>query len=242
MSTDFWDRLRSTTPARIGIARYGAGVATGSVLDAQALHARARDAVHRPLDVPALVEDLRALDLGIPRVLASAAADRREYLGRPDLGRRPAGPLDRSTSPVDLAIVVADGLSAGAAQEHAPALLGALLPLLDGGTTIAPPVVATLGRVALGDHLGEALGARLVLMLLGERPGLSSTDSLGAYLTWAPRPGLPDARRNCVSNIRPPAGLSYESAARTLAALMVGARRLGGTGVHLKDRGDELLA
>ncbi len=172
--------------------------------------------------------------------MPSAAPDRATYLSRPDLGRRPADPLARADRPVDLAVVLADGLSAEAVSRHAVAVLGELLPLLDAGTTVAAPVIATQARVALGDHVGEALAGRMVLVLLGERPGLSSSDSLGAYLTWAPRPGIADSARNCVSNIRPPHGLDHASAARTLAMLIGGARRLGGTGVRLKEGGGEL--
>jgi ethanolamine ammonia-lyase small subunit len=139
---------------------------------------------------------------------------------------------------VDLAVVIADGLSAAAVEEHAVPLLAELLPLLDAATTVAAPVVALQARVALGDHVGQALGARLVLVLIGERPGLSASDSLGAYLTWAPTPGVVDSARNCVSNIRPPLGLDHGTAARTIAGLIVGARRIGATGVRLKAGGN----
>jgi ethanolamine ammonia-lyase small subunit len=237
--SDFWAALRRTTPARIGLGRAGAGVPTRAVLEAGTAHAVARDAVHAPLDVPAVVADLAALGLGDPVVVASAAPDRPTYLRRPDLGRTPgAGTRDRldgiaSTAP-DLAVVVADGLSAAAVHAHAVPLVGALLPLLDSTLTVARPVLATQARVALGDHIGHALGAGLVLVLIGERPGLSASDSLGAYLTWAPRPGVLDSARNCVSNIRPPQGLDHATAARLVASLVVGARQLGATGVRLK--------
>ncbi|MEP9383214.1 ethanolamine ammonia-lyase subunit EutC [Nocardioides sp. KR10-350] len=244
-SADFWSRLRRTTPARIGLGRAGTGQPTAAVLAAGAAHAAARDAVHLPLDVDAVVAGLAALGLGAPAVVASAAPDRATYLTRPDLGRLPGSELPRipttSTDGVpELAVVVADGLSAEAVHAHAVGLLQALLPLLDAVTTVAPPVVATQARVALGDHLGEALGARLVLVLIGERPGLSSADSLGAYLTWDPKPGIQDSARNCVSNIRPPHGLDYDTAARTIASLVAGARQLGATGVRLKDGAGEL--
>lgn len=238
--TDFWAPLRSTTPARIGLGRAGAGLTTRAVLEAGAAHALARDAVHLPLDVSAVVDDLGALGLGEPVVVESAAPDRAAYLTRPDLGRRPASSVPEATRPTDLAVVVADGLSATAVATHAVPLLRALLPLLDEATTVAPPVVALQARVAIGDHVGEALGAALALVLIGERPGLSSTDSLGAYLTWAPRPGVLDSARNCVSNIRPPHGLDYDTAARTIGSLVVGARRLGTTGVRLKAGHPEL--
>lgn len=233
--SDFWAPLRPSTPARVGLGRAGDAQPTRDLLAFGAAHAAARDAVHLPMDVAAVVEDLRGLGLGEPRVVASAAPDRATYLTRPDLGRVPAAPLDVATGDgLDLAVVVADGLSSAATQAHAVPLLAELLPLLDAGMSLAAPVVATQARVALGDHVGAALGARLVLVLIGERPGLSSSDSLGAYLTWAPRPGVLDSARNCVSNIRPPHGLDHATAARTIASLLVGARHLGATGVGLK--------
>ncbi|GAA4760811.1 ethanolamine ammonia-lyase subunit EutC [Nocardioides endophyticus] len=240
--SDFWEQLRATTPARIGLARRGNAVSTSDVLRLGAAHAIARDAVHLPLDVAALRAGLYGIGLGEPIMVPSAAPDRATYLSRPDLGRRPAEPLQRVGRPVDLAVVLADGLSAEAVHRHAVPLVGKLLPLLDAGTTLAAPVIATQARVALGDHVGEALAARMVVVLVGERPGLSSHDSLGAYLTWAPRPGLPDSARNCVSNIHPPHGLDHATAARTLAALIGGARRLRATGVQLKDSDDELAS
>jgi ethanolamine ammonia-lyase small subunit len=242
--SDFWSDLRSTTPARIGLGRAGTGLTTRAVLEADAAHALARDAVHLPLDTVALGADLRTLGLGDPAMVASAAPDRATYLTRPDLGRVPAAGALAGLSPPtdrpDLAVVVADGLSATAVAAHAVPLMRALLPLLDAATTLAAPVLATQARVALGDHVGAALGARLVLVLIGERPGLSSSDSLGAYLTWAPRPGVLDSARNCVSNIHPPQGLDHGTAARTIAALVSGARQLGATGVRLKAGTSEL--
>jgi len=243
--SDFWADLRRTTPARIGLGRAGTGQPTAAVLAAGAAHAAARDAVHLPLDVDRVVTGLAGLGLGEPRVVASAAGDRTTYLTRPDLGRVPADDLaalrqDRPVEAADLVVVVADGLSAEAVHAHAVPLLTALLPLLDAATTVAPPVVATQARVALGDHVGQALGARLVLVLIGERPGLSSADSLGAYLTWDPKPGVLDSARNCVSNIRPPHGHDHHTAARTIAALVAGARALGATGVRLKAGAPEL--
>ena len=241
MTTDFWAALRGTTPARIGLGRVGTGLTTTAVLESATAHALARDAVHLPLDIPVLVTELETLGLGTPAVVASAARDRATYLTRPDLGRRPGGPLpDPPAERTDLAILLADGLSARAVAAHAVPLLRELLPLLDAGAVVAPPVLATQGRVALGDHVGQALHAGLVLVLIGERPGLSSHDSLGAYLTWDPQPGVLDSARNCVSNIRPPHGLDHATAARTIAALIVGARRLGGTGVRLKAGGREV--
>ncbi|MFT4084612.1 MAG: ethanolamine ammonia-lyase subunit EutC [Nocardioides sp.] len=239
--SDFWDTLRGTTPARVGLGRAGSGEPTAAVLAAGAAHAAARDAVHLPLDVDRVVAELTGLGMGEPVLVASAAPDRATYLTRPDLGRQPGSPLPANAG-AELAVVVADGLSATAVHAHAAALLEALLPLLDATTTVAPPVVATQARLALGDHLGAALGTRLVLVLIGERPGLSSADSLGAYLTWDPRPGILDSARNCISNIRPPRGLDYDTAARTIASLIVGARQLGATGVRLKDASAQLGA
>ena len=234
MSDDLWQRLRAHTPARIGIGRSGTGTPTAAVLSTTAAHAAARDAVHAELDVPMLQRDLEGLGLGPVSVVPSAAPDRSTYLTRPDLGRTPGGALpDRGDA--EIAVVLADGLSAVATQTHAVPLLAALLPLLDSPTTLAAPMIATQARVALGDHIGQAVGAQLMLVLIGERPGLSASDSLGAYLTWRPQPGILDSARNCVSNIRPPHGLDYDTAARTIAALITGARQLGATGVRLKD-------
>lgn len=245
---DFWAPLRPSTPARIGLGRAGSALPTRTVLEVGAAHALARDAVHRPLDADALAADLDRLGLGPAHVVGSAAPDRATYLTRPDLGRAPADDErwralvsagDGSTSD-DLAVVLADGLSSAAVAAHAVPLLEQVLERLDSATAVAAPVIALQARVALGDHIGAALGARMVLVLVGERPGLSASDSLGAYLTWRPRPGVQDSARNCVSNIRPPHGLGYDRAARTLAALVVGARTLGATGVRLKAGGNEL--
>lgn len=239
MTDQLWQRLRTHTPARIGIGRSGTGTPTAAVLSATAAHAAARDAVHAELDVSTLKRDLEGLGLGPALVVPSAAPDRSTYLTRPDLGRAPGGPLP-DPGDADMAIVLADGLSAVATQSHAVPLLQALLPLLDSPTTVSAPVIATQARVALGDHIGRALGARLVLVLIGERPGLSASDSLGAYLTWNPQPGVLDSARNCVSNIRPPQGLDYATAARTIGSLIAGARQLRATGVRLKDVSGQL--
>jgi ethanolamine ammonia-lyase small subunit len=173
--------------------------------------------------------------------VASAAPDRATYLQRPDLGRQLAEGTALPRADADLAVVLADGLSPRAVSEHGPGLLAALRERL-GGWSLAPPVVATQARVALGDAVGAALGVRAVVVLIGERPGLSSADSLGVYLTWDPRPGRVDSERNCVSNVRPPHGLSYAQAADTVAALLSAARELGASGVALKDEGPALPA
>ncbi len=228
-----WRDLRRFTDARVGLGRAGSAVPTAAHLDFQEAHAMARDAVWSALDVERLAADLAPLGLPVLR-LRSAAADRRTYLLRPDLGRR----LDESTraglprAPGCVAFLVADGLCATGVQHHAPAVLARLLPALT--LPAGPVVIAEQGRVALGDDVGEALGAAAIVVLIGERPGLSATDSLGLYLTWAPRRGRSDAERNCISNVRP-AGLSYDDAAAKAAWLLRAAQGMGGTGVALKD-------
>jgi len=251
-----WAALRQHTPARIALGRVGTSLPTAPQLAFQAAHAEARDAVHRTLDLPPLIDDLAAL--GLPAVaLHSAAPDRTTYLQRPDLGRQ----LDETSRAVlapwrdvpadgeaplhDVAFVIADGLSSLAVQRHAAPLLGALLPLLqaDASTWRVPPVaVVEQGRVAIGDEIGAALRAALVVVLIGERPGLSSPDSLGLYITWAPRVGRQDAERNCISNVRPE-GLDMPEAANSLMWLLGAARARSLTGVRLKDeRARELPA
>ncbi len=235
MTDPSWTPMRALTAARIGLARSGASLGTVPLLEFRLAHARARDAVHHDLVAPPA---LAALGLPVLTV-RSQATDRRGYLMRPDLGRAlDAAGLAALTAHAgrhDLAVVVADGLSALAIERHAASVLGALLPALRaGGWALAPLVVAHQARVALGDAAARALGAGAVLTLIGERPGLSAPDSLGAYLTWAPGAGTTDADRNCVSNIRPD-GLGYQDAAWRLAFLLNRMRALGGSGVRLKD-------
>jgi ethanolamine ammonia-lyase small subunit len=232
--------LKSLTPARVALGRSGASLPTKPLLDFTLAHARARDAVHAAFDAPHLVAGVRALGLAVTEV-SSRAADRGDYLRRPDLGRQldagsAAALADGVTAPCQLAIVVGDGLSAAAVHTHAVALLQSLLPLLNEGDAVAigHVVVASGARVALGDEIGAIIGARMVLMLIGERPGLSAPDSLGAYLTFAPKPGLTDAERNCVSNIHK-AGLSYDEAAHKIAWLIREGLARQVTGVALKD-------
>jgi ethanolamine ammonia-lyase small subunit len=225
------DALQAATRARVALGRAGDALPTREVLRFAADHALARDAVHDALDVPLLQQQLG--DLGPARVVASAAPDRATYLQRPDLGRVLSHGTELEPEDVDLVVVLADGLSARATTAHAVALTRAVLDGLEGWTTSL--VIATQARVALGDPIAEALGARCALVLLGERPGLSAPDSLGAYLTWMPRPGRRDSERNCVSNIRPPHGLATDAAARTLVGLLVAARHLQLSGVQLKD-------
>lgn len=239
MTGDPWVELRRLTPARIGLGRAGPALPTREVLAFALDHARARDAVHLPFDAAAVARQVEALGLTTTTV-ASAARDRATYLRRPDLGRRLApGERERlQASPSrgrDVAIVIADGLSSAAVHAHAIPVIAALAPRLsEAGLSLAAVVLAHQARVALGDAIGEALGARIVVLLVGERPGLSSPDSLGAYVTFDPRIGRSDAERNCVSNIRP-AGLAYADAAHRIAWLVSAALKLGATGVALKD-------
>lgn len=232
---DPWAVLRSATRARVALGRAGDALPTARELEFRVAHAAARDAVHSPLDVDRLRADLD----GEVFVVASAAPDRATYLQRPDLGRQLAEGTTLPGTGADLAVVLADGLSPRAVHAHGPGLVAALLERLP-GWSVAPLVVATQARVALGDAIGAALGVRAVVVLIGERPGLSSADSLGVYLTWDPRPGRVDSERNCVSNVRPPHGLSYAQAADTVATLLGAARELGASGVALKDEGPVL--
>lgn len=241
----FWDELRRSTQARIGLGRAGDALPTADVLEFRAAHAAARDAVHKPLDVEALAAQLRALGLGEPLHVRSRATDRSQYLRRPDLGRLPAeSPAGEGLSAIEhtgaeIGIVLADGLSPRALTDHGAPMLAALAEILGERYTLAPPVIATQSRVALGDHIGHALGVHTLLVLIGERPGLSVADSLGIYLTHLPRPGRSDSERNCISNIHPPEGLGYTRAAQVAAGLIEGARRLGRSGVDLKDTSSE---
>lgn len=235
---DPWAPLRCHTPARIGLGRAGDAMTTHDQLELRLAHARARDAVHAALDVTALRTELDGL---ATIALRSAAADRATYLQRPDLGRTLAEGEASKLSPsgADLAIVLADGLSPLAVQRHAAAVARATIAALP-TWAVAPIVIATQARVALGDEIGEALGAQFVAVLVGERPGLSAADSLGIYLTYEPRAGRMDSERNCISNVRPPVGIGHDEAAAKLAALLTEARRLGLTGVGLKDEGGAL--
>lgn len=239
-----WAGLRRYTAARIGLGRAGASLPTAAHLAFQLAHAQARDAVNLPLDVDAVLNGLRALGEA-PLAVQSQARDRAVYLQRPDLGRRlheaDALRLRALEAPAaDLALVLADGLSALALQRQALPLVDALRQrlLAEGGWTWAPPVVATQARVALGDEVGELLHARCVVVLIGERPGLSAPDSLGVYFSWAPRVGLVDAQRNCISNVRP-AGLAPAAAAAKLHTLLRQARTLQLSGIALKDEQDD---
>jgi ethanolamine ammonia-lyase small subunit len=241
MQPDPWHPLRAQTAARIALGRSGGSMPTREQLDFRLAHARARDAVLSPFDADALAERLRALIRPV-LVVESAARDRAEFLQRPDLGRRLAHTSlalltehARELSRCDLAIIVSDGLSTLAANLETEPLLAALLPLLrENGWNLGPLVVARHARVALQDEIGEILRAKISLILLGERPGLGSADSLGAYFTFAPALGRTDADRNCLSNIRP-GGLPPAEAAHKLHYLLEQSRRLSLSGVQLKD-------
>lgn len=232
---EFWDEQRRTTQARIGLGRAGTALPTRRVLELAGAHAAARDAVHIPLDVERLTAQVREIGIGEPVLATSRAGSREEYLRRPDLGRQPAHHTDIPESGADVGFVLADGLSPTALDHHGAALLAELVAQLGDRHTLAPPVIATQARVGLGDHLGQAARVRTLLVIVGERPGLSVSDSLGIYLTHLPRPGRTDADRNCISNIHPPDGLGYAEAARITVGLIEGALALGRSGVDLKD-------
>lgn len=233
---DQWSDLRRYTAARIALGRTGASLPVNEVLGFALAHAQARDAVHTPLEVEALTAQLQTRDAKVIHV-RSRAGDRATYLSRPDQGRRLDDDSAKTLSAVpdqdaDLVFVLSDGLSSSAVQNHAVPLLNALRPLL-ADFRWAPLLIATQARVALADEAGELLGARLAISLIGERPGLSSPDSLGAYLTFNPRVGRSDAERNCISNIRPE-GLSYVEAAQQISELVRVALKLSLTGVNLR--------
>ena len=234
--------LQAQTPARVGQRRTGISLATSEVLDFQLAHGRARDAVHAPLQPNNLIAALRSITTQDALLLHSAAPHRATYLQRPDLGRKLDEPshqrlrsfAESHNHSFDLAFVIADGLSSLAAERHAVPLLAELLPKLS-SLSLAPISVAEQGRVAIGDEIAHTLSASLVIVLIGERPGLSSPDSLGAYITWKPQPGrTTDAERNCISNIRIE-GLSYTQAAARLLFFIQEARNQQATGITLKD-------
>jgi ethanolamine ammonia-lyase small subunit len=236
---DAWSSLRRHTAARIALGRAGGSLPTAELLDFAMAHAAARDAVQGELDVAALIASLGPLTMPWVR-LKTQALDRLTYLQRPDLGRRlveasRASLHEMNGNAFDVSLIVADGLSAPAAQSQAAPLLLSLFPLLrESGFTLAPLCIVTQARVAVQDEIGFALGAKAALILIGERPGLGTAQSLGAYLVFNPRPGNTDAQRNCVSNIRPD-GLPPVSAAVTLRYLIRESLRRKISGVALKD-------
>ncbi|MEH6641487.1 MULTISPECIES: ethanolamine ammonia-lyase subunit EutC [Halomonadaceae] len=245
-----WERLNAFTDARIGLGRAGVSLPTSKLLAFQLAHAQAQDAVHCPLDVETLSNELtQALNLTeAPLRLHSHAQDRAMYLQRPDYGRRlndetreQLQQAATSQQRYDLAVVVVDGLSALAVQQNSAPFLSTLYQMLSSDAAdwqLAPLTIVEQGRVAIGDEIGGLLNADAVLVMIGERPGLSSPDSLGLYMTWAPEPGLKDDRRNCISNVRP-AGLQIEEAARRFFLLLKEARQLKLSGVKLKDRSED---
>ena len=241
-SADPWTQLKSFTRARIAIGRAGSSLPTKEVLDFGLSHAMARDAVHLPLDIDKLEEDIKKQGFSSIRV-KSMAPDRATYLLRPDWGRRLherslADLSNINTSkPIDFLIVVGDGLSSLAVARHVAPLLAEIRNYLPSTWHTGHVVIASQARVAIGDEIGQALNAKIVAMLIGERPGLSSPDSLGIYLTYSPKLGLSDADRNCISNVRPE-GLQYAAAAKKLIWLAKEAMRLKVTGVALKDESD----
>jgi ethanolamine ammonia-lyase small subunit len=243
-SVDPWIQLKSYTRARIAIGRVGSSLPTKEVLNFGLSHAMARDAVHLALDVDTLESEIQSQNFPTIRV-KSMAPDRASYLLRPDWGRRLH---EQSLSnlqnihlvkPVDFLIVVGDGLSSLAVARHVVPLLKEMKNYLPSDWYTGHVVIASQARVAIGDEIGEALNARMIAMLIGERPGLSSPDSLGIYLTYNPKCGLSDADRNCISNVRPE-GLQYAAAAKKLIWLAKEAMRLKISGVALKDESDVL--
>ncbi|MFA6039997.1 MAG: ethanolamine ammonia-lyase subunit EutC [Methylophilus sp.] len=241
---DPWRNLKSFTRARIALGRVGSSLPTKEVLDFGLSHAMARDAVHLALDVNELASQIEDLDLSVLQV-QSKAPDRTSYLIRPDWGRQ----LDEASreqlkaltpkKSIDFMIVVGDGLSSMAVERHVVPLIAEIQKVIPTEWMLGPVVVASQARVALADEVAELMHARMVVMLIGERPGLSSPDSLGAYLTYQPHAGCSDADRNCISNIRPE-GLNYTAAAKKLIWLAKEAMRMQVSGVALKDESDAL--
>jgi len=232
------DQLKEFTAARIGIGRTGVSIPIKQALELKLAHAHARDAVYSHLDTTKLTDELKQFGLPILN-LHSKAEYREEYLQRPDKGRKlkksSAGQLEGFAANYDVAIIIADGLSATAVNENTPQLLQKFIPLLTAAhLSIAPLCLVQQGRVAIGDKIAHLLGAKLSVMLIGERPGLSAADSVGAYLTYSPKPGLTDESRNCISNIRPK-GLGYKAAAEKIFYLIQESFRLRLSGVALKD-------
>jgi len=244
---DAWRSLAALTPARIGLGRAGAALRTEVHLAFQAAHAAARDAVHRPWDVDAFAHAVS--DLGLVTLRAETqATHRRRYLLDPNLGRRLTPESDARlrearTARAEVVLVVTNGLSADGIARHGPGLVAALVAALEAANlTLGPLVLVPEGRVAVGDPIGAALDARLAIVIVGERPGLSASDSVGLYLTYEPRPGRTDAERNCISNVHPPDGLDYAKAAAKTAWLARHALDRGLTGVDLKDESPDALA
>lgn len=236
--TDAWESLKEFTAARIALGRAGDSIPMRQSLEFKLAHAHARDAVYSALDCKKLTEELRLLNIPILK-LHSQATTRQVYLQRPDLGRVPDEASSKTVTahliPADICIILADGLSANAINNNAAELLAELIPLLKGmNFTLSPVCLAEQARVAIADPIADGLQARLSIILIGERPGLSSADSIGAYLTYNPKPGLTDESRNCVSNIRQD-GLSFKLAAEKIFYLVQEAFKRRLSGIELKD-------
>lgn len=242
---DAWEKLKQFTDARIALGRAGCSIPTKALLEFQLAHAQARDAVHQRLDHTQLQQQLHMKGFD-SLVVKSQATDKEIFLKCPDLGRLLSEDSiallkHHQAHPYDVCIVIGDGLSALAIHENATAFIELLYPLLQAQQwTIAPIVIATGSRVALGDQIAETLNSKMLIMLIGERPGLSSPDSMGMYYTWQAKTGTLDSARNCISNIRP-AGLSLQIAAQRLIKLMTSSNSLGYSGVKLKDEHEEPL-
>ena len=244
--SDAWIGLRRFTQARIALGRAGHAVPTRALLDFQLAHAQARDAVHCRWDTAGFAAQVR--NLGVEAlILETPVADRGEYLRRPDLGRvlteeSKTRLRNVGAAQADVALIITNGLSSTAVERHGIGLLQMLLESFQARQIrLAPVSLVANGRVALSDDIGGALAAQVAVIIVGERPGLSAADSLGIYLTYAPKPGNTDAERNCISNIRPPEGLSYQAAAGKLLYLVEESIRLGFSGVALKDQAEGLL-
>jgi ethanolamine ammonia-lyase small subunit len=244
---DAWQSLKKFTDARIALGRTGVSIPTNEHLQFKMAHAFARDAVYTLLNMPQLQLELTSQHLP-HHILQSCAIDKKQYLQRPDLGRQlhpqAIAILEKENTPIpfDICINITDGLSADAINKHAIPLLRILIPALKACQfSIAPICIIENGRVAISDYTGNLINAKLSIILIGERPGLSATDSLGVYLTYGPKVGNTDAFRNCVSNIRP-AGLTYETAAKKIIQLVQASMRLQLTGVELKDNDEDLIS
>ena len=238
--SDPWSALCSFTQARIALGRAGHALPTAALLDFQLAHAEARDAVHLPWDVDGFADRVRGLGAEV-LLLETPVASRDEYLHRPDLGRILSGASRKrlgrlSSDAADVALIVTNGLSSAAMERHGFSLVQAILNgFRSRQLRVAPVALVANGRVALLDEVGSAVGAKVAVIVVGERPGLSAADSLGVYLTFAPKPGNSDAQRNCISNIRPPEGLSYQAAAAKVLYLTEESMRRGTSGIALKD-------
>jgi ethanolamine ammonia-lyase small subunit len=243
---DAWQSLKKFTNARIAIGRTGVATPLNEVLDFKMCHAHARDAVYSLLRTAEIEDSLQQQFQMSVVTVHSEAKDRAIYLQRPDLGRKLNNLSieklnNESGNKVDVAIIIADGLSATAINQHIIEVLKKLIPLLKKSVlTLAPIVIAEQARVAISDEIGSLLNAKLSLILIGERPGLSSPDSMGAYITYQPAPGKTDEARNCISNIRPE-GLKYDLAAEKIAKLIRASLHLNLSGILLKDEEHDLL-